>query len=312
MKKKLALLVSFLMVMCFAFAACGGSDVDLSDSEYVGEWVCESLSVADESAGIDGGTWTLNLSGDGTGTFVSVDADGTEEVSNITWELTDDGFKTKGDTKLSFVKEDSGIVTNFLGVELHFVRPGEQGPDDGAPDAGAKYGYMGQDPAELAVWKYLATEVASNYGPDDKDGVISVPVVQIVKTDKDDEDDEDDEDNEDGEVSFYGDFWVFNYVVEGDTLKCVSGGSHPGKIEVVKSGDEYVVKEFEQVADGGAFESSARDIFEESYDDFMKVNSDSDAREKLRAQGLADYVKTNGLSVTKYQDEGWDAVDLDL
>jgi hypothetical protein len=83
-------------------------------------------------------------------------------------------------------------------------------------------------------------------------------------------------------------------------------------MEVVRNGDEYTVREFEAVQDGGNFESSARDIFEESYDDFMKVNGDSDTREKLRAQGLADYVKMNGLSVTKYQDEGWDPVELAL
>ena len=302
MKKKLAILISFMMVMSFSLAACGGGGADLSDSEYVGVWECKTLSVADEDAeDLEGGTWVLTLNGDGTGNLVATEDDGTEETDEITWELTDEGFKTKGDQKLKFTKEDSGIKTKIMGVDLHFVRPGEEGPDDGAPDIGTKYGYMGQDPAECAVWKYLAEDVAALYEPEE--GVISVPVVQIVKTDKDDED---------GEVDFYGEFYVNNYKIEGDTLKCVSGGSHPGKMEVVKDGDTYVVKEFEQVKDGGAFESSAKDIFEESYDDFMKVNGDADAREKLRAQGLADYVKTNGLSVTKYQDEGWDPVDLAL
>ena len=302
MKKKLAILISFMMVMSFSLAACGGNNVDLSDSEYVGVWECKTLSVADEDAeDLEGGTWVLTLNGDGTGNLVATEDDGTEETDEITWELTDEGFKTKGDQKLKFTKEDSGIKTKIMGVDLHFVRPGEEGPDDGAPDIGTKYGYMGQDPAECAVWKYLAEDVAALYEPEE--GVISVPVVQIVKTDKDDED---------GEVDFYGEFYVNNYKIEGDTLKCVSGGSHPGKMEVVKDGDTYVVKEFEQVKDGGEFEPSARDIFEESYDDFMKVNGDADAREKLRAQGLADYVKTNGLSVTKYQDEGWDPVDLNL
>ena len=302
MKKKLAILISFMMVMSFSFAACGGGGEDLSDSEYVGVWECKTLSVADEDAeDLEGGTWVLTLNGDGTGNLVATEDDGTEETDEITWELTDEGFKTKGDQKLKFTKEDSGIKTKIMGVDLHFVRPGEEGPDDGAPDIGTKYGYMGQDPAECAVWKYLAEDVAALYEPEE--GVISVPVVQIVKTDKDDED---------GEVDFYGEFYVNNYKIEGDTLKCVSGGSHPGKMEVVKDGDTYVVKEFEQVKDGGEFEPSARDIFEESYDDFMKVNGDADAREKLRAQGLADYVKTNGLSVTKYQDEGWDPVDLNL
>ena len=44
----------------------------------------------------------------------------------------------------------------------------------------------------------------------------------------------------------------------------------------------------------------------------MKVNGDQEARESLRAQIIADYVKANGLSVTKYQDEGWDPVDIPL
>ena len=302
-KKKLAILISFLMVMCFAFAACGGSsDVDLSDSEYVGEWICESVSVADESSGLDGGTWTLTLNGDGTGTFVSVDNEGTEETSDITWELTDDGFKTKGDTKLTFTKEDSGIKTTLLGVELHFVRPGEVGPDDGAPDAGAKYGYMGQDPVELAVWKYLCEDIASQYGSAGEEGVVAVPVVQIIKT----------EEGDDGDTHVYGNFHVYNYRIDGDTLVMVSGGTHPGMMHVAKDGDEYKVTAFDQVKDGGEFDASAKEIFGDSYDDFMKVYSDDEAREALRLKGLADYVKTNGLSVTKTQEEGWDAVDLDL
>jgi hypothetical protein len=44
----------------------------------------------------------------------------------------------------------------------------------------------------------------------------------------------------------------------------------------------------------------------------MEVQGDQEGREELRAQGLAAYVKAMGLNVTKYQDEGWDPVDLPL
>ena len=44
----------------------------------------------------------------------------------------------------------------------------------------------------------------------------------------------------------------------------------------------------------------------------MKIYSDSDAIDKERAAVLAAYVKANDLAVTKYQDEGWDPVDLAL
>jgi hypothetical protein len=302
MKKKFAILLGLIMVMSFSFAACGGGDSgqDLSDSKYLGEWVASGLSVGDVSEELEGGVWTLTLKEDGTGTFVSTEADGTEEVSDITWELTDEGFKTKGDTKLSFKDNGDTLSTKIMGVELSFVRPGEEGPDDGAPDIGTQYGYMGQDPVECAVWKYLCDDIAVMYAlPDD---AITVPVVQIIKT----------EDGEDGSKNVYGDFWVYNYKTDGDTLVCISGGAHPGMMTVSKDGDEYKVTEFKPVEDGGNFEPTAKEIFGDDADKLMKITSDSDAREALRAKGLADYVKTNGLSVTKYQDEGWDPVDLDL
>lgn len=301
MKKKLAILIGLMTVMCFTFAACGGgSKADLSDSKYVGEWVAKDMSVGDTSGDLEGGTWTLTLNGDGTGKFVSTEADGTEEVSDITWELTDDGFKTKGDTKLTFTDDGSGITTKIMGVELHFVRADEIGPDDGAPDIGTQYGYMGQDPVECAVWKYLCEDISVMY--DKPADSITVPVVQIVKK----------EEGEDGSTKVYGDFWVYNYSIDGDTLVTGSGGADPGVMTVTKEGDEYTVTDFKPVEDGGGFEPSAKEIFGDDYDKFMQISSDSDAREKLRAQGLADYVKTNGLAVRKYQDYGQDAVDLDL
>lgn len=166
---------------------------------------------------------------------------------------------------------------------------------------GALYGYLGDDPIEAAVYQYIVEQIAPLY--DLPDGAISIPTVQIIET-------EIDSDGGDAEVK--GNFWVDNYVIEGDTLKCVSGGNHPGKMELIQVGSGYTVKEMEPVADGGSFESSAKDIFEEKYDEFMKVYSDQDGRQALRTQTVADYVKSNGLTVTKYQDEGWDPVELPL
>ena len=303
MKKKLAILISLMTVMCFAFAACGGgseSSADLSDSKYVGTWEAGNLTVGDVNNDLGGGVYNLTLNGDGTGSFYSKSPEGEEETDNITWVLTDDGFKTKGDTALTFTDDGDGIKTNILGVDLHFTRAGEVGPDDGAPDIGTQYGYMGQDPQECAVWKYLCEDISVMY--DKPEDAVTVPVVQIIKT----------EDNEDGSKNFYGDFWVFNYKIDGDTLVFVSGGAHPGMMTVSKDGDDYKVTEFKPVEDGSNFETSGREIFGDDYDKLIEITSDSDAREKLRAQGLADYVKTNGLSVTKYQDYDQDPVDLAL
>ena len=45
-----------------------------------------------------------------------------ESTSNITWELTKEGFKTKGDTKLTFTDDGDNIKTRLLGVDLIFER----------------------------------------------------------------------------------------------------------------------------------------------------------------------------------------------
>ena len=158
---------------------------------------------------------------------------------------------------------------------------------------GRAYGYAGSDPVEAAVYKYLAEEVSKDYD----DAEVHIPTVNIVHIDFTPKD----------EILVYGDFWIENYNVEGDTLKCVSGGHYPGMMQVSK---DYVVTDFKQASDGEDFDSSAKEIFGDHYDDFMKIYSDSDLRNELRKVTVTDYVNLNGLSVTKFQDEGWDPVEI--
>ena len=165
---------------------------------------------------------------------------------------------------------------------------------------GSVYGYTGENPVDATVYEYVATTVAQGF--DVEEGMVSIPTVTII----------DRVENEDGSVDVTGDFWVDNYTIEGDTLMNQSGGNFPGKMHVVKDGDSYKVESFEQVGDGSEFEPTAKAIFGDSYDKFMKINSDSDAREALRAETVATFVKANGLEVTKYQDYGWDPVELEL
>ena len=162
-----------------------------------------------------------------------------------------------------------------------------------APEVDASmYGYDGSDPVEVAVYKYMAEEVSKDYDPADA----SIPTVSIVKVDAAGD-----------ETLVYGDFWVENYKIEGDTLRCVSGGNYPGVMHLDK---DNVVTKFDQVADGSEFDASAKELFGGNYDAFMKVFGDSDARAKLRTATVTNYVRANDLKVTKYQDEGWDPVEI--
>ena len=160
------------------------------------------------------------------------------------------------------------------------------------------YGYMGDDPVEGAVYEYMATEIAGEYEPGDD--AISIPAVYIV----------DRVENEDGSVDVSGEFEIYNYTIEGDTLMTQSGGSHPGKMHLVPDGDYYKVESFDAVGDGSEFEPTAKAIFGDKYDEFMKINSDDETMNAARIQAIKDYVQATGIEVTQYQDYGWDPVAL--
>lgn len=161
---------------------------------------------------------------------------------------------------------------------------------------GSAYGYAGTDPVECAVYKYLVEEVSKNF----EEAEVSIPTVNIVNVDYTNPD----------EVIVRGDYWIFNYTINGDTLECVSGGNFPGVMHVAKEGGDYVVTSFDKVADGADFDDSAHELFGDYYDDFMAVYSDRDAQDELRKVTVSDYVKLNGLDITQYQDYGWDPVEL--
>ncbi|MGX8774153.1 MAG: hypothetical protein ACSW8G_03755 [Bacillota bacterium] len=160
------------------------------------------------------------------------------------------------------------------------------------------FGYMGDDPIVGAAYEYAATELPKGY--DVEEGMISIPVVDIVDTVK----------NDDGTVDVAGVFEIYNYKVDGTTLMTESGGSHPGKIHMVPDGDYYKAESFEAVADGSEFDESAKAIFGDSYDAFIKVYSDDEALAKLRTESIQNYVQATGMDITQYQDYGWDPVEL--
>ena len=178
--------------------------------------------------------------------------------------------------------------------EAPAAEPEETAEEAVEPEVDAtKYGYGGTDPVEAAVYQYMVEEVSKSYDKTD----VSIPTVSIVHVDYAPED----------EILVYGDFWIDNYNIKGDTLRDISGGNYPGVIHLSK---DYVVTAFDQVADGGDFDASAKELFGDYYDDFIAVYNDSDARAELRRATVTDYVNFNGLDVKKYKDKGWPAVEL--
>ena len=142
-----------------------------------------------------------------------------------------------------------------------------------------------------AIDRYLTNSIGSKYAK----GEHCVPIHSIVRVDERDAED----------IKVWGDFWVFNYNLVGDTLECVSGGSHPGLLHIRQTENGFEVTAFDQVEDGSRYLPTAKKIFGDKFNAFKIINSDEKNRERLRAEGLATYVKKNGIAATKYKDYGW-------
>ena len=147
-----------------------------------------------------------------------------------------------------------------------------------------------------AIEDYLVNEIGKDYSQGD----VCVPCVYVVSIDESNPDD----------ILVWGDFWVFNYEQSGDTLKTVSGGSHPGLMHVKKTENGFEVTSFDAVADGADNLPTAKKIFGEKFDAFQEINNDQVRREEKRMQITADYVKKHNLSAKLLQDFGWPAVEL--
>ena len=153
------------------------------------------------------------------------------------------------------------------------------------------------DPILESINKYLVDSIGSQYSQGD----MCIPVIAMTCSDG----------MKNDSVFMWGDYWVFNYKVAGDTLKTVSGGNHSGKMLLTKNENgEFQVMSFEQVEDGAGNLESAKRIFGEYFDAYHAANSDEAYREKARAGSIADYVKAHDLPVKYYQDYGWPAKEI--
>lgn len=189
------------------------------------------------------------------------------------------------------------VAILFCGTVLMSSCSGNANADKAAEDTVAVEANQSGDKLMDAINRYLTDSIGSQYSQGD----MCIPIIAMTCSDG----------MKGDSIFMWGDFWVFNYKVVGDTLKTVSGGNHSGKM-LLKSDEngEYQVVSFEQVEDGSGNLESAKRIFGEYYDAYHAANSDEQYREKARAITVADYVKAHNLPVKYYQDFGWPAVEL--
>lgn len=155
---------------------------------------------------------------------------------------------------------------------------------------------------DVAATAAVAQYMVDSIGPQYAQGEVCIPSVSVIAIDKVNPD----------SIKLWGDYWVFNYNIVGDTLKCVSGGSHPGMMVLRTTDNGYEGIAFEQVADGEDNLESAKRIFGSIYDQFHAINSNPEVREDCRANYIADYVKAHNMPVKYYQDYGWPAKEIPM
>jgi len=143
-----------------------------------------------------------------------------------------------------------------------------------------------------AISDYLLREIAPYY----MQGELCVPSLMIVHEE---------------DTCVWGDFWVFWYKIEGDTLKTISGGDHPGMMTLRYENNQPQVVNFERVEDGSRFMPTAKRIFGDYLDIFMNMHANESVREAVRREQLYEYVQQNNLNIHYYQDFGWEAKKLE-
>jgi hypothetical protein len=162
-------------------------------------------------------------------------------VTNLATEITPDRLEEQGDTLLYFYDANVGEAQSYSTQPISLIILDKKYAD--------KTIVMVNEQVKdyyAAVECYLAEQIAGHYVK----GEYSVPVYQEVAVN----------DSDSTDIRIWGDFWVYNYKQEGDTLKCVSGGSHPGLMHICQIGENFYVKDFEQVEDGSRFLPSAKRI----------------------------------------------------
>ena len=163
----------------------------------------------------------------------------------------------------------------------------------------AVFKYTGDDPYMETICDWMLEAFGGYYDA----GAIVIPSPEVLYTD----------DTDPEKVRVWGDFWMFSYSQDGDVLMNESGGSNPGLLYLEKDGEGYKVTDFDAIGDGAQYSEDVARICSEAPEEAgdLVAAYTGEYDESVRKEFIKMYVEANGLSVTAYQDFGWDPVPLD-
>lgn len=283
--------LSAIMISAASLAGCGGTNAAKENVQVEGVLENPSTVVSGSEEGTKGTDETVTdtngadkaesndkeLASDSNGVDKS-EATG-KEASNAENASSENKESKSDSSTASWSKTDSGVVSS------KDVLKGEK-------SALPPYEYPGPEAFYSVVYKYVTEVLGKGY----LKGDVTIPCPIIVTEDESDKSD----------IKVWGNFSVYNYSLSGDTLMTISGGNHPGLMHLKLTDAGYEVTGFDAVKDGSDYEKSAKEIFGEHYDAFLKAEADEKTKDNLRAQIISDYSTANNLGITGYQDYGWE------
>lgn len=170
-------------------------------------------------------------------------------------------------------------------------------PEGGLPT----YAYIGYDPLMREICRYI---VAVDLPTVSERGETQIPAPVIVKID----------DSNPQDIKVWGNFWSYNYTLNGMTLTCEGGGEMPGIMHLAKTEDGYMVIGFEGVGDGSDYAKDMKALCKGHLGLYQKLLNTSDGKNEecvaIRKELIESYVNYYDLNVDSYQDYGWDPVYL--
>ena len=211
------------------------------------------------------------------GDIISYDSKGNEKEKKKVTITQEDSYVV--------MKTDTGDVYRFTADETDYT----EGMGEILPmfQYDSIYAFSGHDPLWAAVYNYLSFDAIDMVDPEHA----LIPYANIV--------DVDDSDPED--VHVYGDYYLWEFEINDDTLVAVSASHIPGVIHMEQTGDKDNALYYGLSMDQGLTDDEVKEIFGQYYEHYLTLSSDEEMRDSGIAGNIADYVKANGLSVTKYQ-----------
>ena len=218
-----------------------------------------------------------------------------ETITSTTAKNSDISKETKP------TEENDNITENFLYEEVDYEENIDSIKKDDITDISKNlFHYTGNDKYLKPITDYL---IKQEYFF--SESTIFIPSPNIIKYDESDLND----------IKIYGDFWIYGYVLVGDTLHNDKGGSFPGCMHLSNKNEEINVVSFDIAEDGSNFDESIKKICnndKELYEKmFEAMDSTTDESINIRKEYIKMYRDEYDLDIKYYKDYGWRRVSID-